>query len=282
MNYMKYPRIFEKVFNQFWAITPGMHSSIRSIVLNRVMGSEVKVERLMEMMPKAATVDANGNQVKRFNQVGKLAIIPVDGVLGSHLDLMEQMCGGCSLEGLRRSMLEADADPTVERIIFAFHSPGGTVMGLPEVADTLAELNKPTVAFTDSLMCSAAYWLASQCTEVWVTPSSCTGSIGVYVALLDETVAMQMEGLRLELFKAGEHKAIGLPGRELSLEDRALLQKGVDQAYDWFTSSVLSNRPLIDMSSMQGQTFSGAEAVALHLADGLVNSFDELLDLAAA
>ncbi len=138
---------------------------------------------------------------------------------------------------------------------------------------------KPVVAFSDAMIASAAYWIASQAGEVYVTPSSSIGSIGTYLAWLDETVKMQVEGLKLELFAEGKHKGMGLPGRPLTMDDRQLLQSRVKQINDNFQSTVRRTRPDVGDETMQGQTFTGEDAEKNGLADGLVNDFDEFLDL---
>ena len=60
-------------------------------------------------------------------------------------------------------------------------------------------------------MCSAAYWIGSQATELYATGSAYVGSIGTYLAWLDPSIQMQMNGLQLQLFSAGKFKGIGLP-----------------------------------------------------------------------
>lgn len=158
--------------------------------------------------------------------------------------------------------------------MLAINSPGGVVTGVPEAAAAIAQLAtiKPVVAVTDSQSASAAYWIASQATENWLTPSAEIGSIGVYSALVDESAAWAKDGYKLELMKAGAHKAAGIPGLPLSAEDRALMQASVDSIYAEFTAAVAARRPRMNQSRMQGQMFRGAAAVEAGLADLVVPS----------
>lgn len=274
---MKFPRLFEKVFCQPWAIQPAAHSAVRSILLQRMNGGVAPAKAWLEDDEASVSDEEDTTVYFKAGDRGEIAVIEIDGYIGSHLSMIEQFCGGCDVASLRFAIDQAEADASIERILFSFNSPGGTITGVPELAERLKACTKPTVAFTDSLCASAAYWLASQCDEIWVTPSSDTGSIGVYLALLDETAAMQMDGLKLELFQAGEHKAIGMPGRPLTQSDREMLQASVDKSYSWFTAAVTSCRPDVKLESMQGQTFDGHDAVERGLADGTVDSLNSLL-----
>ena len=48
-----------------------------------------------------------------------------------------------------------------------------------------------TIAYIDDCACSAAYWIASQASEVYANPTASFGSIGVYVVLIDSSAAAE-------------------------------------------------------------------------------------------
>jgi protease-4 len=179
--------------------------------------------------------------------------IPIQGVIGRKIGMIGRACGGCDLLDVERDLAKAN-HPAVSRVVLDIDSPGGSVTGVPELASRIkaAADERPVFAFTDGMMCSAAYWLASQADAIYATKSADVGSIGVYMALLDTTRAFEMEGIRTELFKAGRMKAMGLPGTSLSDEDREHLQREVDDIYAWFTSDVLTKRD-VNAEVMQGQ-----------------------------
>ena len=82
----------------------------------------------------------------------------------------------------------------------------------------------------------------------------------------------------MELMKAGEHKAAGIPGLPLAPADRALIQSQVDEIYAEFTATVSSSRAKATLAVMQGQTFRGQRALEAGLADALVPSLNEALE----
>ena len=154
-----------------------------------------------------------------------------------------------------------------------FRSPGGIITGIPETAAALRQAGKTRrlIAFTDDLCASAAYWLASQCEQIVATPTAEVGSIGVYIALYDFVEYLSQRGVRLELFRAGDQKALGLMGKPLSDKDRAYLQANVDAGYRLFTRDV-TNMRAIDVPHMQGQTLNNKAALDANLVDRFVPS----------
>lgn len=163
---------------------------------------------------------------------------------------------------------EIEETPEGSTIVIWFRSPGGITTGIPETAAALRQLGKTRrlLAFTDDSCCSAAYWLAAQCESIHATPTADLGSIGVYVALYDYSEYMSKMGVSLELFKAGNMKAMGLEGNPLSDEESAWIQQGVDESYRAFTADILRNRNL-DQATMQGQAFRGKRAMVANLLD---------------
>ena len=107
------------------------------------------------------------------------------------------MSGVCSTGDLALQLQQTLDTPEVRAIILNVDSPGGEGNGIAELADTIraATAQKPIVAYVDGLGCSAAYWLASACEEIVCAPTSIVGSIGTIIALIDDTKALEMEGL---------------------------------------------------------------------------------------
>jgi protease-4 len=174
-------------------------------------------------------------------------------------------------------MDEALMDDSVSRIMFDFQSPGGTVGGIPELGRKIANSAKPTIGWTDSQCCSGAYWLASQCERFYTSESCDVGSIGVYMALLDESRALENEGIKINAISAGKFKLAGAPFKPLTDEERKMFQAGVDKIYTQFKEAVSRNRSLPD-SVMQGQVYDGQEAADLGLSDGMLENIQEALD----
>ena len=127
-------------------------------------------------------------------------------------------------------------------------------------------------------MCSAAYWLASQCGTVTCTHSANVGSIGVILSWIDCSEAMAKEGYKLVCYQGGRLKSAGIDGREMTAEEDAMFKGRVSKLYDEFREVVTAARPQITDESMQGQAFFGSEAIAAGLVDYVAADLDEVIE----
>lgn len=209
--------------------------------------------------------------------VDGIGVIPVVGVIGKGLSPLEKMMGAVDVNDLSAQVDAFAASPEVESIAFHVSSPGGTVTGVEELANKIAALNKPTMAYTDSEMCSAAYWLGSQADALIAAPSSTVGSIGVYMAIPDFSKAAEAAGIKMVVVKSGKFKGAGIEGTSLSEEQVANLQESVDTIHADFKAAVLSKRKMVKAEAMEGQTFSGKQAAQQGLVTGLADSFSAAL-----
>lgn len=271
---IRIPRILAAVYGQPWAVLPSTLQVISETVNRYAM-------KRADYVQPDPNEDPEDQQPTKQN-IGKVGLVLMQGIIGSHLSSMETDCGGYDLDAFRDDMEAMASDARVENVLLVVRSPGGCVTGVPEAAAIVANFPKPVVALTDDMAASAAYWIASQANEVWITPSSEAGSIGVYSAIVDESAAWAKEGYKLELMKAGKHKATGIPGLPLSDEDKAMVQAEVDELYSEFKATVNAKRPQVSDESMQGQMFRGQKAVEAGLADMLVSGIGEAVQILSA
>ena len=205
------------------------------------------------------------------------AIVPLKGVVGKNLPEMETYCGCCDLEEVEEMLEDAERDESVKVIILAIDSPGGVSVGVPEFAARVRNSRKRIIAFTDTEACSAAYWIGSQASEFFATPSSQVGSIGCYITYLNASEAYRKEGYRMEVYKSGDLKGAGIDGTDLTEAQKKMLTDQTVEIHEDFKADVLSVRSFVPESAMQGQCFSGKKAAEVGLVTGLVNGFDELM-----
>ncbi|SRR6266540_384364 len=202
-----------------------------------------------------------------------MAIIHIDGVIDKNISDFEMECyGGYDLRDLDNALALVAADPAILNVMLLIDSPGGSVTGVPESAAKVAALAsmKNVFAFTEGMMCSAAYYIASQTDQIFGTESSDVGSIGVYCALLDATVALANEGLKINFISDGKFKGMGAPFKPLTDEERAMFQEEVDRIGEMFREAVSSKRPNVSNDVMQGQSFFGSAALDANLIDAVL------------
>ena len=221
--------------------------------------------------------DEDMEEYPEFEIIGDVAYIDVIGVIGKRLGFIEKSCGACDINDIQENTRQAMNNPMINTVVYNFDSGGGGVSGIPETAEMIAGCGrkKKTLAFIDGMCGSAAYWLASSCNEIYATPSSQVGSIGVYCYILDESKAYEKEGIEPKLVKAGKNKGEFLPGLPIEQESLDNLQTEVDAIYKNFTGFVSQYRS-ISNDYMQGRTYYGEDAQAKGFVDILVNSINDI------
>lgn len=211
---------------------------------------------------------------------GGTAVIPMRGMLYAGVDQMTAWYWGlCRPEALQSAAEDCLSDPKIKAVVLASDTPGGVVTKIDETAESMAELSaqKLTVTHVDGMCCSAGYWIASQTKLIDAPRSSLVGSVGTYAAYYDITRMLQQEGIDLNLFKAGKFKAMGIPGKPLNDDEKALIQSRIDTINSGFVGSVQAARPQIARADLEGQTFPGSDAVKRGLADSSTRNLAAVL-----
>jgi len=210
---------------------------------------------------------------KLLSVEGGMGTVALRGPMMRNPDVIDQLVfGATDTEEVLAAVHEAAEREDVQAILLDIDSPGGSVNGTPELAAAVAAASKSKTvyAFSAGQMCSAAYWVASQCDAVYATPSARVGSIGVILPVVDSSEAFAKAGLKMEVFAAGKFKSAGTPGTSLTEEQKDWLQSEVEEIAADFRSAVLARGRKIPDEAMEGQTFSGRRAMRLNMA-GMVD-----------
>lgn len=215
---------------------------------------------------------------------GGVANIPLSGLLMQRPGLLLRIFfGATDLVEFRDAIAEAAADSAVRSIILSIDSPGGSVLGPPEVAAVIEEVcrSKPIVAWTDGIMASAAYWIGSACSSIYASgPTVTTGSIGVVAT---HKYQPSQDGSTTTEVTAGKFKRMASNNAPLSAEGLAHIQSRVDYLAGVFNQAVARGRGMTpaQVAALEAATFIGAQGIDAGLLDGMV-SFNALAaDLAA-
>jgi signal peptide peptidase SppA len=277
---MRFAQLTKEIFCKPCLITPQMHAEISRIFLAHVTGAAHEEGGVAGQAGKLFAAGRSSGRLPEglLEIVGDIAVLNISGPITQRISgFMKEMCGMTDLDDMTRAFKDAEASPRISGILLNIDSPGGSVTGVPEFGNLVANCRKPVVAFTDSMCDSAAYWIAAGAKEIVATESASVGCIGVYMAHLDRTRQMEMNGLEVELFKTGTFKGMGYPGTSLTEEHRALLQAEVDGIHQWFTGHVLEHREISGEDTFEGQDFTGRDALKRGLID-MVGTIDDAME----
>jgi len=211
--------------------------------------------------PPVAAVEAKG-LVK-----SKIGVLKMSGPIVKGVSEEEAYWYGlCSVDKVHSAAAQVQAEG-INHLILHLDSPGGMVCGIAEAAERLADLRTSGVtltAYTDTLACSAAYWLAAACDEIIAAPSAMVGSIGCICLCLDNSGLYEKLGLKPEYFvnEGSEAKLFGRSGLPWSDEARASFQESVDLVGAEFKAHISERRPGITDADMNGDAWDAGTAPA--------------------
>jgi capsid assembly protease len=278
---MKYARIIAAVAGQPWAIEPAKGRAVMEFLKVAAAGERVHDADLQAIEEEARRLDKR-REARVAATPGGVAVIPIHGVMAQRVGLLGAISGGTSTDVAGRQISAAASDPDVKAIILHVESPGGSIYGMHELADRIYEARgrKPVIAQVDSYAASAAYWAASQASEIVVSPGGDVGSIGVYTMHEDISGLLDASGVKETLIYAGKYKVEGNPFEPLGDEAKGAMQDRVDSAYRDFLGAVSRGRGKdtghVAEHFGQGRMVRFDEAVKRGMADRIA-TFDETL-----
>jgi signal peptide peptidase SppA len=262
-----------ETLNGLWAILPQQLAPLQQLVL----------EHWPETVEAARGRQVNAPVSEIRVTPGGTAIIPVKGVTSKNPGLLTQLLGGASTRDITASFRSALSNPAVKSLILLIDSPGGTVDGTEELAETIFQgrgYGKPIVALADGMMASSAYWIGAAADMVFATGETATvGSIGVVARHVDLSKAHEQAGVTVTEMTAGRFKRVASVFAPLGEEGRQYLQNQLDYIYGVFVNAVARYRDLSLEADADGaipwadgKVFTGSSTIRAGLVDGIATS----------
>lgn len=225
------------------------------------------------------TVSANEDNTMTMNG-GNTALVRINGILMKGVsDLECQLLGLCNVDSISKTLDELADDVTITTIIMIFNSPGGETIGIEELGRKILSIDKvkPIYGWSETISCSASYWLMSQCRTIGMTSSSMIGCIGVYLMLISKLDAMTKDGITITPVYSGKYKLLGNEYHNPTDDEISILQNDVDRQHEQFKQTILAKRPNVIPDSMEGLSYEGQDAIKNGLIDIVCDSFKEFL-----
>ena len=160
-------------------------------------------------------------------------------------------------------------------VVLRINSPGGSPVQSGYVYEAIRQLrakypNKKLYAVITDIGASGAYYIAAAADQIYVSPASLVGSIGVIMQGFGVQNLAQKIGIEDRTMTAGSHKAIMNPMAAISPQEKAHVQKLLDTIHQQFITAVKQGRGqrLKETPEMfSGLFWTGQQAVELGLAD---------------
>jgi protease-4 len=213
----------------------------------------------------------------------KVAVISLSGPIQTE-------AGGLFLGGrvitpelVRQQFERAKEDIGVRAVVLRIQSPGGSVAACQEILEIMESLGKPVVVSFGDVVASGGYYISAKADKIVALPGTLTGSIGVIAQVPNIAGLYDKLGIKVEVFREGKHKDMYAGLRELTPEEKELMQEMTEQLYEQFVRVVAEGRRMDEEKVRQlatGQLYTGEQAKALGLVDEL-GGLDTAIEVAA-
>lgn len=258
------PLIMDSVINAAWAIHPAKLDEIMAVLQSKHNGI---VLEMAEQSKQSESQDRN------YSVKDGIAEIVINGTLSKRANIIQAISGGTSYQTIQNQIKKAESDPAVKGIFYNTDSPGGNVDGMFNTADMIFNTKKPSLAFADGLMASAAFIMGSGADYVVASDRSAEiGSLGVLAVMMDKSKKYEKEGIKPHVFSAGQYKAAGNPYQPMSDKDAAHIQEKLDYMYTIAIDAVARNRNVSakHLVNLGADVFIGEQAVNAGLIDEIL------------
>jgi protease-4 len=210
----------------------------------------------------------SGGATGRFAFGDKIAIVEIKGVIAQSSGIIEEL----------QLYLE---DEGVKAIILRIDSPGGGVGPAQEIHREILKIKskKKVVTSMGSVAASGGYYIACASDLIVANPGTITGSIGVVMQFSNFEELLKKIGIKGVVLKSGEHKDIGSPFREMTPEEKRIMQEVLENVHQQFIQAVTEGRKLDHSKVVQiadGRILTGEQAKNFSLVDKMGNLQDAI------
>ncbi|MBI2608579.1 MAG: signal peptide peptidase SppA [Deltaproteobacteria bacterium] len=194
-----------------------------------------------------------------------IAILKVEGIITESEEILEKI----------RNIKE---NKNIKAVIIRINSPGGLVAPSQEIYRELKRLKEDNLKFVvasmETIAASGGYYIACAADTIVASPGTLTASIGVKMDFANLEEFYKWAKIKPYTLTSGKFKNVGSPNREMSSEEKKLLQDMIENIYQQFKNTVLESRKeKIDEQKLSevadGRVMTGEQAHQVGLVDSL-------------
>jgi protease IV len=234
--------------------------------------------RQISLPTYATTIESDSNVAAGENQI---AVVYAEG------DIVSGMGGEGSIGSDRytRQLRDLRLNDAVKAIVLRINSPGGSATASDAIAREvwLASQEKPVIVSMGSYAASGGYLISTYADQIFASPTTITGSIGVFGLVPNFQEIANNNGITWDTVQTGRFANSDSLARPKTPEELAVLQRVVDRIYDQFLTSVSDSRSLPKQQVAeiaQGRVWSGVAAQRIGLVDE-IGGLDAAIQAAA-
>ncbi|MGE0078990.1 MAG: signal peptide peptidase SppA [Bacteroidales bacterium] len=253
-------------------------SCMENNMIDSLIYKDQLIDKLKELTETPEKDDLNTVTLAKYFKVpskkakfmkDKIAVIYAQGEIG----MGEGGDDAIGSDGLSRAIRKARRDSSIKAIVFRINSPGGSALASEVIwrEVELANKVKPVIVSMGDVAASGGYYIAAPATTILASPTTITGSIGVFGLFFNfQNVMNKKLGINIDVVKTNDHADFFSVYRPMSAEEKAVGQKFIEETYQTFIGHVATGRSLevekVDEIG-QGRVWSGVNAKDIKLVD---------------
>lgn len=218
----------------------------------------------------------------------KIAVLSVDGVIQDLGGVSSFLGTGYDHQFFMNQLNDILEDPTVKGLVLNVDSPGGGVVESAEIYDGIVAIQQqkeiPVYVSMGGMAASGGYYISAPADKIFVNHETITGSIGVIMESMNYAKLAEKVGIDFNTIKTGPYKDIMSSSREMTDEEREMLQEMIGDSYDRFVDIIADGRDMSDAEVRKvadGRIMNGRQAIEAGLADDYGKAGDAIASLQA-
>ena len=256
-------------------------SEFRAVIIEKV-GKQKKENTYQQVSLKSYMASHKIKADKKLGSKDKIAVVIA---AGSILD-GSQPSGSIGGDSTSKLIRKATNDKSVKALVLKVDSGGGSAFASDVILTALKEFKatgRPVITSMGSVAASGGYMISLAADEIWATPTTITGSIGIFGML--PTFDRTLDKLGLHVDGSGTTKLSGAleVGRPLDADVARIFQASIDHGYDDFITKVANGRDMtkeaVDKIA-RGRVWFAQDALEIGLVDKL-GTFEQAIEAAA-
>ena len=191
----------------------------------------------------------------------RIMVIPIEGLISN------QETGEYNHQALLDAVEQVKNDDTIKAVLLKINSGGGAVYETAEFYDKMKaakiERDIPIYASFGNVAASGGYYMGMLADKVYASNETTTGSIGVIMSGYNTQELLDKVGIKTQVIKSGKLKDIMSMTREMTDEEKKILDTYINESFDRFVKVVAEGRKMDENKVREladGRIYSGKQA----------------------
>ncbi len=256
-------------------------TEFNAMIIDKV-GKHKKENTYKNIALKKYLVSKKLNVSKKTTAKDNIAVVIAAGTI---LD-GAQPSGSIGGDSTSKLIRKATNDKTVKALVLKVDSGGGSAFASDLILTALEEFKatgRPVITSMGSVAASGGYMISLAADEIWATPTTITGSIGIFGMLPTFDRALDKFGLHVDGFGTTTLSGALELGRPLDADVARIVQANIEHGYDDFITKVADGRGMskeaVDKIA-RGRVWFAGDALEIGLVDKL-GTFEQAIEAAA-